>query len=578
MGACTEKEAPASNATGQQKAMNRDLRRVKDKYVAPAADCMQPVLKVQAHEACPLQRPQNMKRWGSYGEEDDDHPHNDFRMSTVRRETIASDVAEASRDGDDDHLTTVNIRAVAIPRNVHAKQTCIWITVADPKNLRPQRGEFPADLRPINVSGIRSVWWVRRGAYAIRSDDLIYAQNLFALTQGAGIGSLADVAAAELDLKVLWFRHEMAQRTSSNKVGLTVTRGDFLESIKTQLRSPAVQQLSMADLFSYKWMYQIKDETVFMQDAGGVTREVVGQTFAEIFDPERGMFKPCSEGPYSIQQVDGQLIGTEEDFYVAGLMMGKAMMDGNLIPYRLSTTLRKRLLHTKIKFQDIQATDHEMFNSLKFMLANPGAEDNCLVFAYDCPSGKSIPLKPGGEEIDVTDENKFEYVELLCNTALHVRDKAVDALRKGLHCVVPGRMLSVFTPNQFEILLNGVTTIDVQDWQEHTLYKPANFKNSQQVAWFWELVTSMSEADKCQLLLFATASSHLPVEGFAGLTSGRAVRRLFQLTAIQGYTKLPQAHTCFNTIELPQYLEQADLESKLRMAMLDSGEGFFMEE
>ena len=54
---------------------------------------------------------------------------------------------------------------------------------------------------------------------------------------------------------------------------------------------------------------------------------------------------------------------------------------------------------------------------------------------------------------------------------------------------------------------------------------------------------------------------------------------LLQISLIVGESdRLPQAHTCFNTLDLPDYKTEADLRAKLGIALREGAEGFFMKE
>ena len=44
--------------------------------------------------------------------------------------------------------------------------------------------------------------------------------------------------------------------------------------------------------------------------------------------------------------------------------------------------------------------------------------------------------------------------------------------------------------------------------------------------------------------------------------------------AYGGDNSLPSAHTCFNQLDLPEYSSEANLRSKLVMAIREGGEGF----
>lgn len=42
---------------------------------------------------------------------------------------------------------------------------------------------------------------------------------------------------------------------------------------------------------------------------------------------------------------------------------------------------------------------------------------------------------------------------------------------KGVHELIPPNLLSIFDPNELELLVCGLQKIDVKDWKDNTLYK-----------------------------------------------------------------------------------------------------------
>ena len=62
-------------------------------------------------------------------------------------------------------------------------------------------------------------------------------------------------------------------------------------------------------------------------------------------------------------------------------------------------------------------------------------------------------------------------------------------------------------------------------------------------------------------LLFVTGCSRPPAGGFSALEDK------FVITRLTGINNFPIAHTCFNNLELPDYNDEALLESKLLYAI-----------
>ena len=80
--------------------------------------------------------------------------------------------------------------------------------------------------------------------------------------------------------------------------------------------------------------------------------------------------------------------------------------------------------------------------------------------------------------------------------------------------VVPKEYLSVFTPNEFEMILNGYPNFEINDWEEFTSYKGAYYKNHQIIKWFWEILKEFNQEKLKKFFQYCTGSNRLPVEGF----------------------------------------------------------------
>lgn len=83
----------------------------------------------------------------------------------------------------------------------------------------------------------------------------------------------------------------------------------------------------------------------------------------------------------------------------------------------------------------------------------------------------TIPLVPGGEDIEVTQENKREYVEAITEYRIAKRvEEQQLALQAGLNEVIPQDLLNVFDERELELLIGGMADIDIDDWKKHTDY------------------------------------------------------------------------------------------------------------
>jgi E3 ubiquitin-protein ligase NEDD4 len=74
----------------------------------------------------------------------------------------------------------------------------------------------------------------------------------------------------------------------------------------------------------------------------------------------------------------------------------------------------------------------------------------------------TIDLKPNGEEIPVTEENKKDYVDAVVEyrIAKRVREQ-FDAFMTGFNELVPQDLVMVFDERELELLIGGMSEIDV---------------------------------------------------------------------------------------------------------------------
>ncbi len=252
--------------------------------------------------------------------------------------------------------------------------------------------------------------------------------------------------------------------------------------------------------------------------------------------------------------------------------------DAATIPASLSTSLLKFLLRREINHTDVRAIDPDYFrNRMEYMLAPGGVRTMCDILGEDAiyfVADDDTELKPGGRSLRVTEQNKIEYVALLSEFYLVGRvRRQVSQFLQGFWSIVPLQLLknSNFDETTLSLSLSGIPCIDVDNWEKHSKgtvqqYQPELWR------WFWEVVREMPLDVQLKLLQFSTGLTRIPPVGFGDL------KPLFQVelnTSVEA-THLPTAHTCFNTLSLPDYKSKADLKSKLKMAMALSSNEFGM--
>jgi len=314
-------------------------------------------------------------------------------------------------------------------------------------------------------------------------------------------------------------------------------------------------------------------------DAGGLSREWFKILAREIFNPNYGLFtqaggKACTFHPSKTSYVNPDHLYF---FQFIGRIIGKALFDGHHLEAYFTRSFYKHMLRRKVNYQDMEALDPDYYRNLRWMLDNSieGVLGHLTFTAESDEFGRvrTVELKPGGAAIPVTDLNKREYVQLMCE---HKMTKSVqlqiDAFLKGFHELIPPALISLFDDKELELLISGLPEIDIEDLKRNTDYHNYS-ESSPQIQWFWKALGTFSKEHKAWFLQFVTGTSQVPLEGFKGLIGMRGPQR-FSIHRAEGGERLPTAHTCFNQLDLPEYASEELLCRKLVQAVHEAHEGF----
>ncbi|KAF0705451.1 hypothetical protein As57867_007019, partial [Aphanomyces stellatus] len=315
------------------------------------------------------------------------------------------------------------------------------------------------------------------------------------------------------------------------------------------------------------------------RDAGGIQREWYLLVAQQLLTEAAGLFIETNREDHSYFP-NPHAFSRCSDYHAIGRFIGRALLDGQMLPLRLSPVLIKAMLGIPLSLDDVEFLDPVVYKSMQYLLGNSNVEDLALTFSVtDVTRNKGqveeIDLIENGRSIGVTDANKLDYVHRMVRFLLfdRVHDQ-LQALIQGLYDVVPPELLAIFDHKEFELILCGLTEIDVCDWKRSTVTS-SNLKDSPVLAWFWEIVQAMAPHEQTKLLQFTTGSSRVPLQGFKGLTSYDGKICYFTLKGVSFQPgRYPVIHTCYNRIDLPMYPTKKLLHEALSMVLLTDPTGF----
>ncbi|XP_035902058.1 E3 ubiquitin-protein ligase Nedd-4-like isoform X5 [Anopheles stephensi] len=356
-----------------------------------------------------------------------------------------------------------------------------------------------------------------------------------------------------------------------NKIEIKVRRASIMEDSYRIINS-----VTRLDLLKTKLWIEFEGEAGL--DYGGLAREWFYLLSKEMFNPYYGLFEYSAMDNYTLQINPYSELCNEDHllyFRFIGRIAGMAVYHGKLLDAFFIRPFYKMMLQKPIDLKDMEAVDTEYYNSLVWIKENDPSE-LMLTFCVDEDTfGQTTQheLLPNGAAIDVTNENKDEYIRLVIQWRFVSRVQVqMQAFLDGFGSLVPLNLLKIFDEHELELLMCGIQNIDLRDWKRNTLYKGDYYPNHVVIQWFWRAVLSFSNEMRARLLQFVTGTSRVPMNGFKELYGSNGPQ-MFTIEKWGTPDNYPRAHTCFNRLDLPPYENYMQLKERLIQAV-EGSQGF----
>lgn len=342
------------------------------------------------------------------------------------------------------------------------------------------------------------------------------------------------------------------------------------------VRRDHIVQDTLDQIAGKKWDLKKKLKVKFQGeegiDAGGVQKEFFQLIMREIFDPRYGMFTLMEDTRlYWFSQVS--LPENENEYELIGVLLGLAIYNSVILDMHFPVVVYKKLMGYQPTLEDLHQLNPQLASGLQQLLDFEGDVENtfCRTFQVsyeEFDSVKTVNLKPDGDKIAVTNSNRREFVDRYVRWYLSQSiEKQFAAFARGFHRVCGGQALSLFRPEELELLVCGSTELDFQALEKVCKYENGYSSSHKVVKWFWEIVhDDLSLAEKKKLLFFVTGSDRVPIKGLGTLN-------FVIIRNGSDSMRLPTAHTCFNQLLLPEYKNKAKLKERLVVA-ISNAEGF----
>jgi E3 ubiquitin-protein ligase HUWE1 len=379
----------------------------------------------------------------------------------------------------------------------------------------------------------------------------------------------------DLENKKKYFKQELRKLPFKNEyLRLKVRRNG------SELFTDSFGSLSHKKPEQWRSKFMVTFEGEEAVDAGGVRREWLTILAKEMFNPNYMLFTLAKNGTtYTINSDSGKYNPEHlKHFEFVGKIMAKAIFDGMMLDCYFTRIIYKLITNTPLSYHDMEDYDPVFYNSLKWLLDNDFTDsDTYLTYSYNHDNlgdMQIVDLIENGRNIDVTEKNKFDYVQKLCSSKLYETIKPqVEALLKGFYEIIPQKLISIFNYRELELVISGLPTIDIKDWKNNTEYENYNTE-SPVIKNFWEIIESFDNDERAEFLQFVTGCSKVPLEGFSALQGIGGINK-FKITKVfdKNFERLPTAHTCTNQLDLPEYPNKEILYERLTFAIKE-GKGF----
>ena len=120
-----------------------------------------------------------------------------------------------------------------------------------------------------------------------------------------------------------------------------------------------------------------------------------------------------------------------------------------------------------------------------------------------------MELFPGGSAEFVVYDTREQFCDLLQDYRLHEFDAQINAIARGLYAIVPRNTLLLLTWREFEILVCGNPSFDMDFWRAHTTYS-GYAEDDVTITLFWKVLESLTQEEQSGFVRFAWGRSRLP--------------------------------------------------------------------
>jgi len=319
-------------------------------------------------------------------------------------------------------------------------------------------------------------------------------------------------------------------------------------------------------------------------DAGGPYREALSMICEELHKPPLLLFVPSpnkvhNAGEVRDKNVINPALNSFEDlqrFEFLGRLIGSALNGRDILDLNLPAVFWKSLVNCARSgspwgASDLEETDKLCCQNLDAIVniakegVTPDTFHDVINFSFTTQRSddQEIEVTLNGSHIPVTFENRAEYATLVLKARTEESLPQLTAILRGVQSLVPPSVLGMFTWQELESAVCGASDVNLELLRETCIvYYAENHKEL--LEYFWKCLEEFTPAERSAFLKFTFGRSKL---------SRKEMHiQQFKINVLyyEGDGRLPCAHTCSFTLDLPVYTSYEILKQKLTFAIQNS--------
>lgn len=329
-------------------------------------------------------------------------------------------------------------------------------------------------------------------------------------------------------------------------------------------------------VFSSDRVFQIHFSGESGIDAGGVFREGASRIVEDLFSEHFSLLVLCPNGQQAVHAGMDKYVPNPkhagslalEMFEFIGKLMAMSIRVKLCLPFEFPPLIWKKLVGEDVTAADLLEVDMIAGRQLEAIeRCHDPTQPDCTPVTNNeefqarfCSDGVKMMFEfigsdqqvrevvPGGSSKEVTFENRLEFCQAARAARLAEFDVQCAAMARGMGHVIPMRALLLFSAAQVEELVCGNPKIDIALWKANT---ESSSLPATTVALFWKVMESLSAQEQSGFIRFAWGRSRLPSRKEDFTTKMKLTNA--------GRAALPVSHTCFFSIEMPEYRTEEEM-------------------